>query len=373
VPPAMEDIELRTLTDGGQRAEEVAGWLTDFIESARSSLELALYDVRLPGAVGDTVAGALTEAAARGVSVRLLYNVDRYHPIPVPPPPNTRPELIEALPFPTRDIPGEPDLMHHKYVVRDGEAVWTGSMNWTLDSWQRQENVIALVRSSELAAEFRRDFDELWRTRKVEESGFQDPRTIRAGDASVRAWFCPGRGRALSHRIAEAMDHAGRVRVASPVISSGPVLGTLAQIVSDGRTDVAGVVDATQIEQVLSQWDENGNSEWKYPLLARVVSDGRFTGKRSTPYRPDALHDYMHAKVTVADQTVFVGSFNLSRSGEMNAENMLEIEDATLAGRMAAYIDEIRARFPPLPAPPAPTPGPGRRRAPARPPRPDRR
>ena len=35
----------------------------------------------------------------------------------------------------------------------------------------------------------------------------------------------------------------------------------------------------------------------------------------------------MHAKVTVADDTVFVGSFNLSRSGEMNAENVLEIHD----------------------------------------------
>ena len=36
----------------------------------------------------------------------------------------------------------------------------------------------------------------------------------------------------------------------------------------------------------------------------------------------------MHAKVTVADDVVFVGSFNLSRSGEQNAENVLEIEDA---------------------------------------------
>ena len=54
----------------------------------------------------------------------------------------------------------------------------------------------------------------------------------------------------------------------------------------------------------------------------------------------------MHAKVTVADDTVFVGSFNLSRSGETNAENVLEIADAALAERMAAWIDELRARFP---------------------------
>ena len=52
-----------------------------------------------------------------------------------------------------------------------------------------------------------------------------------------------------------------------------------------------------------------------------------FSGKHSTPYAPDSVHDFMHAKVTVADDIVFVGSFNLSHSGEMNAENVLEIAD----------------------------------------------
>ena len=54
----------------------------------------------------------------------------------------------------------------------------------------------------------------------------------------------------------------------------------------------------------------------------------------------------MHAKVTVADDTVFVGSFNLSRSGEQNAENVLEIHDPALAERMAAFVDAVRARYP---------------------------
>jgi phosphatidylserine/phosphatidylglycerophosphate/cardiolipin synthase-like enzyme len=54
----------------------------------------------------------------------------------------------------------------------------------------------------------------------------------------------------------------------------------------------------------------------------------------------------MHAKVTVADDRVFVGSFNLSHSGEMNAENVLELEDAALADRLAAFVDEVRARYP---------------------------
>ena len=60
------------------------------------------------------------------------------------------------------------------------------------------------------------------------------------------------------------------------------------------------------------------------------------------------MHDFMHAKVTVCDDTLFVGSFNLSRSGEKNAENVLEIEDAGLADQCAAFIDAVRARYGPV-------------------------
>ena len=58
----------------------------------------------------------------------------------------------------------------------------------------------------------------------------------------------------------------------------------------------------------------------------------------------------MHAKVLVVDDVAFVGSFNLSRSGEANAENVLEIEHAATADRLAAWVDELRARYPPAAA-----------------------
>ena len=51
-----------------------------FLRGARETLELALYDIRLPGAPGDLVADELRAASARGVRVRLLYNVDSESP-----------------------------------------------------------------------------------------------------------------------------------------------------------------------------------------------------------------------------------------------------------------------------------------------------
>jgi phosphatidylserine/phosphatidylglycerophosphate/cardiolipin synthase-like enzyme len=59
----------------------------------------------------------------------------------------------------------------------------------------------------------------------------------------------------------------------------------------------------------------------------------------------------MHAKVTVCDDDVFIGSFNLSHSGEQNAENVLQIESRALADEMAAYVDSVRVRYPALDLP----------------------
>jgi len=336
-------VEVRTLTDGGQPAEQTAHALADFCGAAKQTLEIAVYDFRLPPDLNDVVCGALVEAQKRGVAVRLAYNLDHAKGAPVPPPPITDPDALEAQPFPTAAIPGVPDLMHHKYVVRDAASVWTGSTNWTEDSWTREENVIVTVDSPAVAALYREDFEQLWTTRIVARSGKVDTAPV----DGMRAWFCPGRGEKLAHRIAKAIGAAQRrARIASPVISSAPILGTLAQVASDGKVDLAGVVDATQIAEVLEQWHENGNAEWKAPLLRTALTRAPFSGKVTTPYAPGSVHDYMHAKVTVADDTVFVGSFNLSHSGEKNAENVLEIEDAAIAERMATFVDELRARYP---------------------------
>jgi phosphatidylserine/phosphatidylglycerophosphate/cardiolipin synthase-like enzyme len=135
------------------------------------------------------------------------------------------------------------------------------------------------------------------------------------------------------------------------VITAGPVLGTLAEVIAERRVDLLGVVDRTQMEQVVYQWRTNGHSAWKIPILAAVLANADFKGKPSTQWTPETPHDFMHAKVTVADDVVFAGSFNLSRSGEMNAENVVEVHDAELADKLAAFIDEVRERYEAMPVP----------------------
>ena len=351
-------LTTRTLTDGGQQPLEIANAIADWLGEARQSLELAQYDFHLAPKTAAVVAGAIRDASARGVSVRILYNVDHRNPIPVPPPPEPDVELIASLGVPSKAVAGVPDLMHHKFVVRDRQAVWTGSMNWTDDSWSRQENVIIAVDSAEVAESFLEDFDQLWSKDLVEETGFVPPKRLHLDGVVVRPWFTPGFGEDLSARIARDIGRAKRrVRICSPVITAAPILATLAQLVSEGERDVAGCLDAPQIQGVVYQWHENGNVAWKLPLLERVLA-GAFTGKVSTPYGAGTVHDFMHAKIVVADDVVFTGSFNLSRSGEQNAENVLEIHDPELAEHLSAYVDDVRRRYPPVQLPDTQSPEP---------------
>jgi phosphatidylserine/phosphatidylglycerophosphate/cardiolipin synthase-like enzyme len=328
--------------------------VTAFIGAAQHSLDVAQYDFHLGEETARLVGGAIRDAQARGVAVRILYNVDHANPIPVPPPPEPDVQLIASLGVPERAIAGVPDLMHHKYVVRDGATVWTGSTNWTEDSWSRQENVVVTVESEALARAFTLNFEELWRDGDIEHSGFVEPRPVEVDGERVRPWFTPGFAEGLTHRIAKKIGRAQRVRICSPVITSAPVLGTLAQRIADGSGDIAGCVDATQIEDVIRQWRTEVTVTWKIPLLEQVLA-GQFTGKRSEPWELGSVHNFMHAKVVVADDVVFVGSFNLSHSGEKNAENVLELADPYLAATLAEYVDDVRGRYPALRAAPAPT------------------
>jgi phosphatidylserine/phosphatidylglycerophosphate/cardiolipin synthase-like enzyme len=301
------------------------------------------------------VLGAFDAAVKRGVTVRLVFNQDHDLVIPVPPPPSidlTFIDQLKSMGVQVMPVPGVPDLMHHKYVVRDGATVLTGSTNWTNDSWTREENVIVTLASGDVAADYRTNFEELWQKPVVADSGrISSPWSALADGTRVRPYFCPGRAMKLVHAMARSLASAQkRIRICSPVITSGPILGTLAELVEHPTgVDIAGVYDATQMDEVHHQWATQAGAAWKIAAFQTVVGAIRFGAKRSTPYGVGTVHDFMHAKILVADDYVYTGSFNLSHSGEENAENVIQIESAAVADMCAAFIDRVAARYGPTP------------------------
>ena len=296
---------------------------------------------------------SLNAATRRGVNVRMIYNQDHSRERPLPPPGFVDHDFLRSLTVSSRPIPGVPDLMHHKYVVRDESSIWTGSTNWTTDSWTREENVIVRLHDQRVAAAFAANFQELWEDPSVRRSGSQKPSwyEIRP-DLNVRTFFTPGRAEKLVHEIAQRIATAARrVRICSPVLTSGPILASLSEVLARPGLHIAGCYDETQMAEVCRQWRSQPQSAWKLAAWETVRSGVTWGAKRSTPYEPGSVHDFMHAKCLVADDTVFTGSYNLSHSGEENAENVLEIESPATADLFAAFVEEVAACYPSLPKP----------------------
>ena len=347
------DIGVAFLAQGEQRAEDVAGRVADFIGGARRSLDLAFYDLRLSDPLKAVVAGALRDRAAAGVAVRIAYDADKpEQPVltrGMDPAPGGTGAFVQSLGVPWQRI-GGPKLMHHKYIVRDAgtpeTSVWTGSANFTDDGWTLQENNLLELASPEIAADYARDFADLWATGKIGSSGSFDARRVtlqyRGRPATVRVLFSPGRGPAIDYDVARRVAGARRrVRICSMLLNASALLAALNDLLDDGRVAVDGVYDRTQMEGVLRQWEEVPRNHWKIPAIQEIVRDAGLVGKESTPYSPDNPHDYMHNKVLVVDDTVITGSYNFSRSAELNAENIVVVESPALAEEYSAYVDHL--------------------------------
>lgn len=244
--------------------------------------------------------------------------------------------------------------INNKYIVRDAgldsAAVWTGSTNFTDDSWALQENNILQLGSADLAEYYARDFGDLWQAGDIGTSGSFDPDPVQLSymgqPATVQALFSPGRGPAIDYEVGLHVARARRrVRICSMLLNSSALISALSDQLRDGPAEVSGLYDQTQMQSVLQQWEGVPHNRWKIPAIRDIVADARLVGKRSTPYAPDAPHDFMHDKVLVVDDTVITGSYNFSHNAELNAENLLIIENRALADAYGAYIDHLMEKY----------------------------
>lgn len=339
----MGELRSTFIEDGAQTAAQVARDIVAFLEEAALTLDVAIYDFHANTGQTATIAKALKAASARGVRVRVAFNTEACtHPADACPM-QCDPELIAGLAVSTRGVSTPGSLMHHKYVVRDGSSVWTGSTNWTDDAFTREENVLMTVDSPALAAAYRQNFEKLWAKQHVVRTGGTGEEVVLDHDVRVRPFFTPSPPSLAQLAAARIADADRRVRVVSPVVTSGAVLGTLAELAGRVRFDLDGAYDRTQMEQVQRQWSRVPHNRWKIEAWRSIAP--RLSGKVSTPYAPDAVHDYMHAKFLVADQHLVAGSYNLSRHGEINAENVLHVVSEFHAAQFAEFADRIAACY----------------------------
>jgi len=151
--------------------------------------------------------------------------------------------------------------------------------------------------------------------------------------------FAPGGGPTIDAGLAGLISTAHRrIAVASMVLTSHTILGALADALDRG-TPLSGIYDAGQMAPIVRQWRKTPTGKVTAALFDRVAA--HLAGKPSAPYTPDGVHDFMHHKVLVCDDTVATGSFNLSHNAAGNAENSLTLHSPTLARRYTTAITAL--------------------------------
>jgi len=343
---------------------DVASRIAGFIGEAESTIDLAIYDFRLHDEAAAIVADGIRSQARKGVHLRIAY--DRATDPGADAMPVAAPAHIESdqKPFGTesfvrsfadvaelKGITGYRVLMHNKYILRDAAtadaAVFTGSSNYTNDSWGLQDNNLLCLRSQQLASYYAEDFNELWtRGKIVDSTGSRDCGTVRLSGVPVTIAFTPGESPAVLKEIVGAIAAArSRLYVASVVLSSGPILAALSEAIDRGLP-LGGLYDGPQMDQVERQWKAANVGTDKVNTWQKVAR--HLVRKNSIPFdrqNKSQPHNFMHNKLVVADQIVVTGSFNLSNHAMGNAENVLLIRDAATVDLYAKYIERLMASY----------------------------
>ncbi len=355
-----DSVAVRFLEEGTQQSPQVAGWLADFLSQARKSLDLAFYDVHLSPEPASILRKALASRAAAGVRIRLVYDAGDKpqgpHGVvetgaePVAPPDHERVAELGLPPDAIRAITGMQALMHHKYIVRDGESVWTGSLNLSDDSMSRMENTILTLEHRDIAALYTHDFNQLWESGTIERSGdfSTNPIMLRyAGElAKVDVDFSPGQGQQINDLVASRVASAReRIVFATMLFTSSRLLNALLGQLDRGKVEMSGAYDATQMAGVLKQWRQIPELGWKVDAVERIIAEAHLSGKKSAPYKPGAVHNFLHNKSIVLDDMVLTGSHNFSHSARSNAENLLTIRSPRLADDVATFAARLAERY----------------------------
>ncbi|MEM8806001.1 MAG: phospholipase D-like domain-containing protein [Cyanobacteria bacterium P01_G01_bin.38] len=369
--------------------DDLEAVILDAIGSATMSIDIAVQELNLP-----QIAEALVDKHNAGVKVRLIFENQYSQPWSrqmggvFQQDERSRGKLENLLAFSDRNGDGQltaqealtsdallilqtaqipllddtadgskgSGLMHHKFMVVDGQRVLTGAVNWTFSGIHGDQlvpesrgnaNVLLQIESPELARSYTDEFNLMWGDGPGGQTNslFGSPKPARAAQqillpgSTVTVQFSPNRADApppetVNGLIASTLAQANReIDVALFVFSDQGIADTLEKATQTGVA-IRALIDRSFVYRSYSealdmvgvslpdhrcQYEKN-NRPWGSPIHAVGY-----------PELPDG--DKLHHKFAVMDgTTVIVGSHNWSKAANTkNDENLLVIRNPTVA------------------------------------------
>src|SRR5215213_1249369 len=284
----------------------IEGRLVEKINAAQTSIHIASFEFNLT-----PVAEALIAAKQRGVDVRWVTDDENGLEA------DEEPDHGQFAMLQNAGIEVRSDtrsaLMHNKFWIFDGQILWTGSTNITLNGVFKQDNNTVVIQSPELATIYEREFQEMWDGQFGPRSPSQlDEQIVTVNGSRIVVVFT-SEDPALENAIVPIVKSATQsIRFLTFSFTDFPLADAMSQRAKAG-VDVAGV-----FEKVGSETD---TSELK-TLMCRNV-----------PVKQDGNPGFLHHKVIVVDERIVItGSMNYSKNAEeSNDENVIIIDNAEIA------------------------------------------
>lgn len=324
LPPELGfrgDLWTVLFTPGGVPGSDVAGHyimdsLIEYIDRARSSIDLAVYELNLT-----PVAEALVRAHNRGVRVRVVTDDEGGMEA------DSEEDHGQFALLQAAGIEVRPDtrsaLMHNKFMIIDQAIFLTGSTNLTVNDVFENNNNSVIGYVPEVAAIYEREFEEMWNG----EFGPKSP--SQAGQAVI------------------AVNDQPFVVLFAP---EDDPFDTLVELVSAAQSSIRfmafsftnDALGLAMLERFQNGVDVRGifevrGSETEYAELPRLYCAGMAV-------RQDGNPQTFHHKVVVIDNYVVItGSMNFSDSAaDSNDENMVAISEPSVA---LLYLEEFNRRW----------------------------
>jgi phosphatidylserine/phosphatidylglycerophosphate/cardiolipin synthase-like enzyme len=132
------------------RVERCDVLLINLINRANRSVYVAVYSF-----TRDSLATALISAKERGVEVRVVIERERAYEQ------GSEYPRLKSAGVDVR-LDGNPNSMHHKFMVIDGYIVVTGSYNWSSAAEDRNDENIVVIIDKDVAQRFVQEFERVW-------------------------------------------------------------------------------------------------------------------------------------------------------------------------------------------------------------------
>jgi phosphatidylserine/phosphatidylglycerophosphate/cardiolipin synthase-like enzyme len=295
------------------RAETIASGLISIINSAQRSLDIAIYELDL-----DPIGDAILAARDRGINVRLVTDSDTLE----------EDETLQRLA--KAQIPLIPDertpIMHNKFVVVDGQAVWTGSWNFTVNDTYRNNNNAMYIQSPELARNYAIEFEEMFSQKAFGPTSPAETLypSLQLGNTLIETCFAP------EDSCADQL--IGLIRQAQQSIRFMAFSFTHEEI---GQA----VLDRAKAGVIVQGVFETRGSETESSQLQRMKQQKLDVWQDGNPYT-------LHHKVFIIDDNIVVfGSFNFTNNADKsNDENMLVLHNADIAKQFLAEFNRVYAQ-----------------------------